>query len=115
MYYVLLDFDANKSIVDMGNGTYKLKPIVRTIEAAISGAIKGKITPTGTLAFVTATSAANITYSSNVTASGDFLLMGLPSGTYSVTITPVLPKLPVTQTNITVTTGVTTNIGTFVF
>ena len=112
MYYVLLDFDANKSIVDQGNGTYKLKPVIRTIEAPISGAIKGKITPVGTLAFVTATSTTNVTYSSNVTATGDFLLMGLPSGTYSVTITPVLPLGPVTRSNITVTTGVTTNIGT---
>jgi hypothetical protein len=112
MYYVLLDFDANKSIVDMGNGTYKLKPVIRTIETPISGSIKGKVSPAGTLAFVTATSAANVTYSSNVTAAGDFLLMGLPSGTYTVIVTPVLPLNPVTKTNITVTTGVTTNIGT---
>jgi hypothetical protein len=112
MYYVLLDFDANKSIVETGNGTYKLKPVIRTIETPISGSIKGKISPAGALAFVTATSSASLTYSSNVTSSGDFMLMGLPSGTYSVTITPVLPFAPVTRTNITVTTGVTTNIGT---
>lgn len=112
MYSVLLDFDANKSIVETGNGTYKLKPVIRTIETPISGSIKGKISPIGTLAFVTATSPASLTYSSNVTASGDFILMGLPSGTYSVTVTPLLPLAPVTRTNIIVTTGVTSNIGT---
>jgi hypothetical protein len=111
-YNVLLDFDANKSIVDLGSGNYELKPVIRTIEAAISGAIKGKISPVGTLAFVTATSTSNISYSSNVTTTGDFLLKGLPSGTYSVTVTPALPLSPVTQSNITVTTGVTTNMGT---
>jgi len=110
LYSVLLDFDANKSIVLEGNGSYKLKPVIRTIETALSGAIRGKITPVGTIAFVTATS--TISYSSNVTAAGDFMLMGLPPGTYSVTVTPALPKTPVTLSNITVTTGVTTNIGT---
>lgn len=111
-YTVLLDFDANKSIVETGNGTYKLKPVIRTIETAISGSIKGKISPIGTLAFITATSASNITYSSNITATGDFLLMGLPAETYTVTITPLIPLLPVTKNNIAVTTGITTNIGT---
>jgi hypothetical protein len=37
MYF---DFD-NKSIVKLGNGGYKLKPVIRTVETAISGAIKG--------------------------------------------------------------------------
>jgi Domain of unknown function (DUF4382) len=115
LYSVLLDFDANKSIVETGNGTYKLKPVIRTIDAAISGAIKGKILPITTVAFVTATSASNETYSSNVNASGDFLLMGIPAGIYSVTVTPLLPLLPVTRTNISVTTGVTANIGTISF
>ncbi len=110
-YSVLLDFDANKSIILDGNGTYRLKPVIRTIEAAITGIIKGKITPIGTLAVVTATSASLETYSSNVTTTGDFMLMGLPAGTYSVTVTPVLPLNPVTKTNIVVTTGVTTNTG----
>jgi hypothetical protein len=44
MYF---DFDANKSIVKLGNGGYKLKPVIRTVETAISGAIKGTITPIG--------------------------------------------------------------------
>ncbi len=114
-YTVLLDFDANKSIVETGNGTYKLKPVVRTIETAISGAIKGSISPVGTVAFITATSATNITYSSNVTASGNFLLMGLPAGIYSITITPLLPLQPVTVSNVAVATNNTTNVGVIAF
>lgn len=110
LYSVLLDFDANKSIVDLGNGTYKLKPVIRTIEAALSGSVRGKISPAGILAYVTAVN--SITYSTNVTASGDFLVAGLPSGIYTVIVTPALPLVPVTTTNVIVTTGVTTNIGT---
>ncbi len=115
LYSVLLDFDANKSIVETGSGTYKLKPVIRTIETAISGSVKGKITPAGTSAFVTATSSANLTYSSNVSATGDFIVMGLPSGIYSITITPASPLLPITINNVTVTTGVTTNVGITLF
>ncbi len=112
LYSILLDFDANKSIVMTGNGTYKLKPVIRTIETAISGAIRGSITPAGTLAVVTATSASSVTYTSNVNAAGDFLLMGLPAGMYSVTITPQAPFNEVTLNNIAVSTGNTTIIGT---
>jgi len=110
VYSILLDFDANKSIVDHGNGTYSLKPIIRTVVAALSGSIKGNITPIGTLAFVTAT--ADTTYSSDVDSTGKFIVMGLPEGTYSLTVTPELPLIEVTQNDIIVTTGVTTNIGT---
>jgi hypothetical protein len=112
-YNVLLDFDANKSIVSKGNGSYSLKPVIRTIEVATSGSIKGSITPIGTLAYVTATS--DSSYSSNVTLGGDFLIMGLPAGTYSLTITPASPFTAVTQSNVVVTTGASTNVGTINF
>jgi len=113
LYSVLLDFDANKSIVAEGNGGYKLKPVIRTVETALSGALKGKISPAGTLAYVTATS--DISYSSNVTETGDFMLIGLPQGTYTLTVTPALPLNPITQSNVVITTGVTTNLGTISF
>ncbi len=110
-YSILLDFDANQSIVETGNGTYKLKPVIRTIDTAVSGAIKGSISPVGLIATVTATSA-TASYSSVVNTSGNFLISGVPAGTYSVLITPALPKLPVTVANVTVNTGISTNVGT---
>jgi hypothetical protein len=114
LYTILLDFDANKSIIQTGNGTYKLKPVIRTIEKAISGSIKGKITPIGTMAVVEATSATGVSYTSNVNSNGDFLIMGLAPGIYTFTITPALPLLPVIKTNVTVTAGITTDIGGFI-
>lgn len=116
LYSVLLDFDANKSIVNTGNGAYKLKPVVRTIETAISGNIKGKITPVGSSAVVTAVDVVtNLSYSTSVSATGEFLLMGLPSGTYTVTVTPVSPLLPVIKSTIVVTVGNTNDLGTIAF
>lgn len=114
LYTVLLDFDANKSVVKLGNGEYQLKPVIRTIEKAISGSIKGKITPIGKMAVVEATSATAVSYTSNVNENGDFLVMGLSPGTYTITITPALPSLPVTKTDIVVTAGITTDIGAFI-
>ncbi|WP_395050229.1 DUF4382 domain-containing protein [Flavobacterium sp.] len=115
LYAILLDFDANKSIVTTGNGSYKLKPVIRTIQTATSGSIKGKISPIGlaTVSVVSATDA-TLTFSTNVNAEGNFTVMGLPPGTYNLTITPVLPLLPVVKSNIVVTAGINTDIGTII-
>lgn len=114
LYTVLLDFDANKSVLKLGNGSYQLKPVIRTIEKAISGSIKGKITPIGKMAVVEATSSTGISYTSNVNQYGDFLIMGLPPETYTITITPALPSLPLTKTNIIVTAGMINDIGSYI-
>jgi hypothetical protein len=109
-YNILLDFDASQSIVLLGNGEFQLKPVIRTIDATISGSIKGSVTPVGTMAFVTATSN-GVTYASLTNSSSEFLIVGLPAGTYEVTVTPILPLLPVVINGKTVTVGVSTNIG----
>jgi len=113
-YSILLDFDANKSVVVTGNGQYQLKPVIRTIDAAVNGSIKGRISPAGMVTLVTATSGVE-TYSSVTNDNGYFLIAGLPAGTYSVTLTPVLPLLPVTLTGKTVIVGNSTDIGLIVF
>ncbi len=109
-YYMLLDFDANQSIVLQGNGSYQLKPVIRVVDTALGGAIEGSITPVGTLVTITAVSN-NISYSSFAQANGHFLISGLPAGTYSVSLQSSLNQNPVVINNITVTTGVTTDMG----
>lgn len=109
-YSVLLDFDANQSIVLQGNGTYQLKPVIRTVETALSGSISGSVTPIGTVAFVTARSTTD-TLSSVTQANGQFIVQGVPAGVYTVTITPPSPLQPVVVSNVTVSTGTSTSIG----
>jgi hypothetical protein len=113
-YYVLLDFDANQSIVSKGNGEYQLKPVIRTINAAISGSIKGSISPISLGTTVTATSN-GVVYSTVANLNGYFMIAGLPAGTYSITVTPVLPLLPITITGKTVAVGASTDLGIIVF
>lgn len=108
---ILIDFDANVSVIQNGDGTYKLKPVLRTVVTATSGNISGSITPVGTMATVTATSSTNVVYSSNVNNLGQFKISGLSAGTYAVTVTPASPLVPVTQLNIIVVAGITTNLG----
>ena len=46
VYTLLLDFDASRSIVEAGNsGKFLLKPVIRTVAFAETGAIEGYIVP----------------------------------------------------------------------
>jgi hypothetical protein len=91
-YTIVLDFDALNSIVAQGNGNYILKPVIRTVDTAINGSMKGIVSPSDSLANVTALSLPDsTTYSSRTIPGGSFLLGGLPGGTYDVTVTLKAP------------------------
>ena len=49
VYNLLLDFDANQSVVLTGNGEYQLKPVIRTVSVATSGSIHGSVVTTSAL------------------------------------------------------------------
>ncbi|MBC5994126.1 DUF4382 domain-containing protein [Pontibacter cellulosilyticus] len=83
-YVLLLDFDAAKSVVPRGNGQYNLKPVVRTITQAVAGGIKGKVTPAEYKPGIYVISAANDTIGGFANDAGDFLIKGVPAGTYTV-------------------------------
>jgi hypothetical protein len=108
---ILLDFDAHQSVVVNGNGTYKLRPVVRTIVTEVSGNIAGSVSVLGVAAVVTATSSTGVEYSSTVDANGEFQISGLSAGVYTLTITPQLPYAQVIETGIVVETGSTTQVG----
>ena len=42
-YEIIIDFDAEKSIIETGNGAYKLKPVIRATTRAATGSISGTI------------------------------------------------------------------------
>lgn len=107
---ILIDFDANVSIVQTGAGAYKLKPVLRTVVTAVSGIVQGSITPVGTMAVVSAMGN-GVVYSSNVSDLGGFQILGLPAGLYTLTVIPALPLLPYTDVNVVVTAGATTAVG----
>ena len=83
-YEVLLDFDAARSVVEAGNsGNFNLKPVIRTIVEAQSGAIAGQVMTDGTLPAVLATNGVD-TLGAIPQADGAFLIRGAAPGTYEV-------------------------------
>jgi hypothetical protein len=85
---LVLDFDALKSIVRRGNGTYALKPVIRVVPTVLTG-IDGFIATflLGSNVLVSAVSG-TVTHSTVPNAqTGEFFLAHLGAGSYNVVIT----------------------------
>lgn len=111
-YDVWLDFDAGKSVVVQGNGSYKLKPVIRAYSVETNGKIAGTVLPLSSKSIVYASNGVD-TFTAIPDATGYFLFCGLPAGTYTVTIdadasTGFQDKV---ITNVNVSFGMVTNIG----
>ena len=87
-YTILLDFDAARSIVKSGNGSYSLKPVIRAITEATSGAIKGSALPLAASPSVFAIVGSDTVASTYSDDAGKFLLRGVPAGIYKVSFSP---------------------------
>jgi hypothetical protein len=110
-YLIWLDFDAAKSIVEKGNGKYSLKPVIRAVPQATSGAIKGMVTPVAAKSFVYAIQGTD-SISTVTDPTGGFMLRGLPAGSYTVMAQPASPPYNAkTLTNVAVTVGKVTDVG----
>lgn len=111
-YKILLDFEAGKSVIKNGAGVYILKPVIRAITEAQSGAIKGGLNPDGALP-VTLIAADTVVSTTTSDENGNFLFRGLKPGTYGLKVdhdgTGEAPE--VEKTNITVELGVVTDVG----
>ena len=84
---LLLDFDACHSIVKTGNGTYKLKPVIKVIPTELNG-INGFVDKTLPNVVVSAQQSGNIVRTTMLnTQTGEFFLAHLDPGSYDVVIT----------------------------
>lgn len=111
-YDILLDFDAASSVVKAGNsGNYILKPVVRTVIEQFTGSIKGSVEPATTTSAVYAISGEDST-GTFTDIEGAFLIKGLSPETYSLYVDPGEASgfLDTLISNITVQTGIVTNV-----
>lgn len=110
-YNFVLDFDVDKSVVHTGSDEYLLKPVIRLFLEEETGAISGEISPADVPTLVVASNATT-TVSAYTNAEGEFMLKGLPAGTYTVVVTPdATLNFPIlTYTDITVESGVITEM-----
>ncbi len=86
LYELLLDFNADRSIVMIPNGQYKLKPVIRLIPMVVSGTISGKINPLSTAGYVYAISGSDTAATMAEPVTGSFMIMALPQQTYRVEV-----------------------------
>jgi len=111
-YKMTLDFDAARSIVHQGNGGYSLKPVIRVVSEATSGAIKGTVSPVESTPAVYAIVASGDTAATAyANTSGAFLLRGLEAGTYTIRFSPKAGYSIAERTGVAVTTGQVTDVG----
>jgi hypothetical protein len=112
-YKVVLDFDAARSIVENGNGTYILKPVIRSVTQAQDGAIKGVVNPAPSHPAIYVIDNADTIASSTPDSTGHFLIRGLDPGSYQVAFFPDTTVYQIaTEANAIVTLGEVTDLGT---
>lgn len=112
---IALDFDACKSIVQRGNGSYGLKPVIRMIPMVSSGAINGYVDKgaVGSQTVVSAQLNGVVVRSTVPNSEGFFSLSPLEAGNYVVVVTgasratDVVNAVPVTAKGTTALSTVT--------
>lgn len=111
-YEFWTDFDAARSIVQTGNGKYKLKPVIRVFTQLTNGRIKGMVQPMDANPIVYAISETD-TVSAIPEADGFFLLQGLSEGSYTLRIEPdAASGLAVYERTVPVAFGVIADVET---
>lgn len=112
LYDLILDFDAERSIVLTGNGQYKLKPVIRVVPLVISGTISGKINPLSAAGYVYAISGIDTSATIAEPFTGSFKLMALLQQTYRVEVYSANPAYnDTTITNVVVVANNNTDLG----
>ncbi|MGJ8591649.1 MAG: DUF4382 domain-containing protein [Aquaticitalea sp.] len=87
-YTFLLDFDVDQSIVVAGNsGNINLKPVIRASVEATTGTISGSVLPLGIQTEINVSNGIE-TISAYADVDGNFFLVGLNPGVYTVTVIP---------------------------
>jgi hypothetical protein len=111
-YKILLDFDVARSIVQTGSGKFILKPVIRTITEAEDGAVKGTVEPkesTPAIYAINGLDTLGTTFTDST--SGNFLLRGLPAGSYKIVFVPAHDFQVTEKANVSVQIGSVTDLG----
>ena len=87
IYELLLDFDAERSIVQTGTYEYKLKPVIRVVPQILSGSIKGIVIP-HFCDILTISGSDTISHTKADTSTGFFKITGLLAGQYDLHFLP---------------------------
>jgi len=112
VYRLWIDFDAGRSIVQTGSGSYSLKPVIRTYSEAIGGSIKGYVLPSASKPIVWAVQGTDSLMALPDSATGYYFFGGVNAGSWDLTLHPLDSTYADTAFAVSVSTGVVTNAGT---
>jgi hypothetical protein len=113
VYDLMLDFNAEHSIILTGNGQYKLTPVIRLVPTVISGTISGIINPPNADAFVYVVNETDTIGTVQEPITGLFKLMAVIEGTYNVHVSSGnIAYNDTTIENVIVAAGHNTDLGT---
>jgi len=88
-YYLKLDFEASRSIVQTGNGKHILKPVIRVITENNGGSIKGEVFPEEAAVKIYVINGED-TLGSTIASVGisSFLISGIEAGNHTISFEP---------------------------
>jgi hypothetical protein len=113
LYEFTLDFDASRSIIQTGNGQYRLHPVMRVMANAISGMISGIVLPASARGVVSTVVGEDTVSAFCDMMTGGFMLSVMPVGTYNLEIVPSnITYEDTTLTGVQVMAMHNTNVGT---
>jgi Domain of unknown function (DUF4382)/Carboxypeptidase regulatory-like domain len=108
---VWVDFDIARSIEEK-DGKFYLRPVLRPFCNANFGEVEGTVLPLEAKAVVRITNGAGFDGVALPNRDGKFKLRGLETGTYTVTVEGLAPYIKETISNVSVTKGKETKLGT---
>ena len=112
-YAIRIDFDASRSIVRHGNGTYSLKPVIRAYVVANTSSVYGYLTPNDVPYDVLAIMDSDtISTLSDTAVNNYFMLQGLSTGTYSIQVVSPGSETPAWTQSVAIFGGTNVNLGT---
>lgn len=110
-YDLIIDFDAAKSIVEAGNsGQIILKPVLRAFLDEAAAGITGQVLPLDAQPVQVTVNDGDDQYNTFVDENGNFKIIGLDDGIYSITLSPNELYFPTTTEDVQVVDGEITSI-----
>jgi hypothetical protein len=110
-FTLYIDFDAARSVMNHGNGTFSLNPVLRAFTAAGTGSVQGGVSIPGPGIAVVLESHTAVYTAYADRHSGAFMLRGVSNGTYTLKIYPADSEVPLTVPNVEISAGKTTDVG----
>jgi hypothetical protein len=113
LHEATLDFDAHRSIHVTGNGRYMMKPVIRIVVTAVSGGLRGVVSPAEARAMVWAVQGTDSALAYADTLDGTFDFPLLRQGIYDVSFLPTAGDFrDTTVFDVDVSAGAVTELGT---